>query len=215
MRLTILFPVIFALAKAQGQGQPAGAKEAVSALERRIADHQTRATAIAECASDLNRCESWLLAIAAKPPGEFDVGEDSVAVGLADAFGALRMPAGIPFLIENITLTRDRRDQWRYVGLSDFELRLPAVGALIKIGAPAGEAVASHRRDPSTRAERFAATYVVSELAKAGAVMPSAPLFLAIIARDAGRERDLAGKGLESLKAREAGGRQGENPRPK
>ncbi len=101
MNVALIIPIMLSVAVASAWN--AGDR----ALARRLADPQTRESAVAEVVTLGNRKVPLLLSWTRKPPGGLNFMERwELDIGLADVFGQLKTEAAIPFLISHISMTR-------------------------------------------------------------------------------------------------------------
>ena len=116
-------------------------------------------------------------------------------VGLAEAFGGLRAPEAIPFLAENLLLSRTvNGNHWlkaEYV----IERRLPSVGALIAIGPRAAEYLIGRMQLFTDPEERARAVFVIARVADD----PSEPFLRATATSGSSLERRYALRGLARI----------------
>jgi hypothetical protein len=125
------------------------------------------------------------------PPTNVDQYE--LRIGLADAFGRLKVREAIPFLIRNINLQR-----WHHVNtwMKTAEVvqeRMPAVAALILLGHDASKAIIrDYLSIPA--ADRLPAIFAVARIQD-----PDSRDFLATVRAQASLERYWADQGLKAL----------------
>lgn len=161
-------------------------------LAFQLANRETRQSAVTKVvASGANRAP-FLLSWTRHPP----VGVDryQLNIGLADAFGALGTKEAIPFLIENISLSR-----WGEVNIwlkkdSVIEENLPAVAALIKMGPAASSALIRAASKPMLAEDRLPLIFVISRVKD-----PEARGFLVTAMGEANIEHYWAEEGLKLL----------------
>jgi hypothetical protein len=106
-------------------------------LPRLLANEADRQSAISFVAASRAERLPLLLNLAKSPP--LDVDEHDLYVGLADAFGALKVTEAVPFLLRNITLRREvvvDLSPWLKIA-EVIEQAFPAAAALISIGPDA------------------------------------------------------------------------------
>ncbi|HWC99406.1 MAG TPA: hypothetical protein VG456_21755 [Candidatus Sulfopaludibacter sp.] len=94
-----------------------------------------------------------------------DVQLTTFDAGLADAFGALKVKEAIPFLTRNITIRRSPFTLPPWKTAETVMERLPAVAALIRIGADALKALIDAPYSPMDMDQRLARIFVVSRIA--------------------------------------------------
>jgi hypothetical protein len=165
------------------------------ALARRLANEADRKNAISFVAASKTRTVPLLLSLTKMSvPG---VDEHDLQVGLADAFGALKIREAIPFLLLNIDLRR-----WKYVDLKPWiktaeaiEYQCPAVAALISIGPDSSIAAMRASDQAMTPEDHLAIVFVVSRIRG----VPEAKPFLSAIIGHADIERSFAEEGIENV----------------
>ena len=182
------------MALAWGAASQGGASD--RALADSLANDTTRQAAIASIMASGSSKVPLLLSWARKPPRHvLGCGLDD---GLADAFGELKTKEAIPFLIKNIGMYRScgvSLGPW-LKGPAAIEWNLPAVGALVKIGADASKGVIAEFHDIAEE-NRMAAIFVVSQIKG----VPEAQVFLAAAVGRANGERYWAEEGIKLLDA--------------
>jgi hypothetical protein len=119
-------------------------------------------------------------------------------VGLADVFGTLKTAEAIPFLIKNISLDRTRAVNTWLKTPEIIEERLPAVGALVKIGPEACKALIRATWKPMLHEDRLAAIFAVSRITSQYKI-PEAREFLSSVLASATLERYTAEEGLRNF----------------
>ena len=120
-------------------------------------------------------------------------------VGLADAFGALRAPEAVPFLVDNLLLSRTINGNHWMKSERVIERRLPAVGALVAIGPRASEYLIARFQSISDPEARARAVFVVARIADGA----SEPFLKALAAAGTnGLEKRYAQRGLASVAAK-------------
>ena len=134
-------------------------------MARLLSNQDTRQSAVDMIAAAGQRYVPMLLSWTRQPPADLD--QNELKVGLADALGRLRTAGAIPFLIENISLRRDRAFDLRPWTKTPavIEESFPAVMALIRIGPAAAEAVIGAYDRLTTPDGRLAAIFVVTHVA--------------------------------------------------
>jgi len=166
-------------------------------LARMLSDGRTREAAVASIvAAGAARVPS-LLSWTRTPPRGVDRTE--LYVGMAEAFGALRTKEAIPFLVQHISIEPwiSSPDVWAKP--SDvMEERLPAVGALIRIGPEAAKAILSRAWDSMGYNDRLAALVVLSRVGEG----PEARRFILAALGEANLERERAQEALTVLDKR-------------
>jgi len=132
-----------------------------------------------------------LLSLAKTSPP--DVDEHDLYVGLAYAFGALKVTEAIPFLLRRISIRTDELIDLRpWLKTPDvIQSSFPAVAALISIGPEASRAAMLAYAQPMTPEERLATVFVVSQIPG----VPEARSFLARVVGQANIERYFAQEG--------------------
>lgn len=130
-------------------------------LAERLADADTRKAAIVEIESSDAAVREQLLRWAVNPPPGVD--RRGLKIGLADAFGAVRLPASIPFLIANIGLKRWTDMNTWLKNEAVIEERMPCVRALIQMGPESATALAKAWPELEDE-ERTAALFVMSRV---------------------------------------------------
>jgi len=164
-------------------------------LPRLLASEGGRQTAISFVNSSRAERVPFLLELARSPPPEVD--EHDLRVGLANAFGALKITEAVPFLLRNITLRRD-------VGIDlapwiktpgAIKVSYPAVAALIEIGPDASRAAVRTYDQALTSEERLAIVFVVSQITG----VPEAKPFLSKVLFHAELERLFAQEGIKTM----------------
>ena len=171
-------------------------KEDGDDLAQRLASEDLRAKAVASVVASGGAVEGLLLKWADNPPAA--VNEYKLAIGLADAFGALKTKSAIPFLIRNISIDRTPLGNTWLKSAEVLEDRLASVSALIRIGPDAVLAVIRAYGGRMTVEDRFAAIFVISRLQEA----PEAKTFLTNVVGQANLERYWAEDGLKRIEAR-------------
>jgi len=148
------------------------------ALARELSDSRTRSTAVEEILASHGRVLPLLLSWAAAPPS--DVNSYELAIGLADVFGGLKTREAIPFLIRNLGLNRDQRVNLWLKAPEVIERGLPAVAALVNIGAEAASALIRAYWEPMLAEDRPAAIFAITRIVKvlSPTAVPEAPAFL-------------------------------------
>jgi len=162
-------------------------------LPRLLANEADRPRAISFVAASRVERVPLLLDLAKTSPP--DVDEHDLHVGLADAFGALKVTESIPFLLRNLTLRRDSvvdLRPWLKTG-EVIERSFPAVAALISIGPDASKAAMRAYDQAMKPEERLAAVFVVSQIRG----VPEARSFLSTVASRADIERFFAQQGMK------------------
>ena len=188
--LVILFVLTGAVASARHASD--------QALARRLADPNTRESAVAEVVSSGNRKVPLLLSWTRKPPAGIGNSYEQyqLYVGLADVFGELRTEAAIPFLIKYIGIDRTPMGNSWMKTPNVVEHRMAAVKALMRIGKVASLAVIQASSDGHmTGEDRLAAIYVVSSVRD----VPEARIFLYEALGEANLQRHWAEDGISSL----------------
>lgn len=165
-------------------------------LARQLATEATRQHAVAVVVKSAQAKTPLLLLWTRQPPPYLD--QHELFVGLADAFGQLREKAAIPFLIANISIQR-----WRDVNTwlktpAIIEHRMPAIGALVRIGADASHALIDRYAEPMTNEDRLACIFVVARIGD-----PEAQLFLQSVVAQAKMDRYWAEYGIEHVEDKE------------
>ena len=160
-----------------------------------LASKSERQKAIAFVAASRTSRVPLLLSLAKAVPPNVD--EHELQVGLADAFGALKVTEAIPFLLRHIALRREALVDLRpWLKTADvIELSFPSVTALISIGPDASVAAMRAYDQATTPEERLAIVFVVSRI---GGV-PAAKPFLSHVVGRADLERYFAQEGLKAL----------------
>jgi hypothetical protein len=168
------------------------------------ADEGTRDAAIRSVVASRQPTVRSLLTLAHEPPAQFGLWEQArLATSLADIFGELRAPEAIPFLVEKISIENlpwPSPDIWTKPH-DVIIARMPAVRALIRIGAPAAAAIMKGP-EPCEFTSRMAGTLVVSRIAQTMRNPQEAVLFLKDRRAGASMELQLAEEGLKSLNAK-------------
>jgi hypothetical protein len=170
-------------------------------LAHDLADKNTRAKTVAEIVASGDSAVPFLLDLAETPPTDVDKYE--LAVGLAEAFGQLRTPRAIPFLLKNLGLNPQNRVNVWLKTPEIIEQTLPAVAALERIGPAAAKALISAYWEPMLAEDRPAAVFVVTRIIEAhpGSV-PEARGFLQAVSVELRLEARWAGEGLQFLDQR-------------
>ncbi len=159
-------------------------------LAHLLADPTTRQDAVSKIVASGTARIPLLLSWAQAPPAHLDVYQ--LRIGLADAFGGLRAKEAIPFLIQNISLSRTSKvDTWMKTA-QVIEDEMPAVGALIRIGPAASRAIVRSFEAPMRQGDRLPAIFVVSQIRD-----PDARAFLSSELGEANVERYWAEEGLK------------------
>ncbi len=164
-------------------------------LPRLLANEADRQSAISFVAASRAERLPLLLNLAKTPP--VDVDEHDLYVGLADAFGALKVTEAVPFLLRNIALRRDivfDLRPWLKTAKA-IEGAFPAAAALISIGPDASRAVMEAYDQAMKPEERLAAVFVVSRIGD----VPEARSFLSTVASRANLERYFAQEGMKDV----------------
>lgn len=168
------------------------------------ADEGTRHAAIRSVVSSRQPTVRSLLTLARDPPAQFGLWEQArLAASLADIFGELRAREAIPFLVEKI-LIEDGPLTSPNIWTKPPEViieRMPAVRALIRIGAPAAAAIMKGP-EPCEFTSRMAGTLVVSRIAQTMRDPQEAVLFLQIRRNGAFMEAQMAEDGLKALSSK-------------
>jgi len=164
-------------------------------LSRLLANEGGREKAISFVAS--SRAERIPLLLNLTKTAPPDVDEHDLHVGLADAFGALKVTDAIPFLLLNITLRRDAFIDLRpwFKTTQAIEQSFPSVAALILIGPTASRAAMRAYDQATTPEERLAIVFVVSRIRS----VPEAKNFLSTVAGRADLERSFAQEGMKTV----------------
>jgi hypothetical protein len=187
MNLSVLLTVVGTIACVPVAAQVTSDQE----LARQLANESTRQDAVDKIAASGADRVPVLLSWTRMPPAQVNIYQ--LYVGLADVFGRLRTREAIPFLIENISLRRGiEAPPWTKMP-QVVEDRLPAVGALIRIGPDASMALIRTSWETARAEERLAAIFVVSQVKD----VPEARGFLVAILGEANLERFWAEEGLK------------------
>ena len=161
-------------------------------LAQLLSNDTTRKAGVAAATASGNERLSVLLSWTRKPPPS--VNKYELDIGLADVFGQMRAKEAIPFLIENISLNRwVGADPWMKTS-KVIEERLPAVGALVRIGPDASKALVRAYWGPMSAKDRAAAIFTVARIRA-----PEARDFLSQVMMQADFERSLVVRGLKEL----------------
>lgn len=176
-------------------GRALGQSHDEMALARRLANEADRKNAISFVAAAKVRAVPLLLNLTKMSvPG---VDEHDLQVGLADAFGSLKIREAIPFLLLNINLRRPK-----YIDLEPWiktaeaiEQLCPAVAALISIGPDSSIAAMRAVNQAMTPEEHLAIVFVVSQIRG----VPEAKPFLSAIIGRADIERSFAEEGIGNV----------------
>jgi HEAT repeat protein len=159
-------------------------------LARILAQHNTRQAAVSRIAASGGKELPLLLTWAATPPPDID--RSQLFVGIADAFGQLKAKQAIPFLIQNISLTRYLESDMWMKSPGVIEDRLPAAAALIRIGPEGAKALIHAFWQPMSAQDRRAAIFTISQIGG-----PDARSFLNQVLQETDFERYLAERGLK------------------
>lgn len=100
-----------------------------------------------------------LIELSKNPPAS--INRQEFDIGLAQAFGRLATPEGIPFLLKKLTLQRGLYRGLTANGRMAVVLQYPAVGALIEIGQPALHPIAERLSSSTTSEERHLAIIII------------------------------------------------------
>jgi hypothetical protein len=138
------------------------AQESDLALAERLAEPNARQAAVAEIVARGNDGEALLLSWAQDPP----LKQRSVQLyaGMADAFAVFKTKAAIPFLVKNISVPRGNLPVDWSRAAEPIENRLPAVAALIRIGADSVPALIQAGYQPATPWQYIAIVFAVSRI---------------------------------------------------
>jgi hypothetical protein len=168
---------------------------AASNLSRLLTNEANREKAISFVASSRAERIPLLLNLTKTAPRGID--EHDLHVGLADAFGALKVTDAIPFLLLNITLRRDA-----FIDLRPWlktaqatEQSFPSVAALISMGPTSSRAAMRAYDQATTPEERLAIVFVVSRIRS----VPEARAFLSAVVGRADLERSFAQEGMKTV----------------
>jgi len=162
-------------------------------LARMLAHTRSRDGAVASLVASGKGKIPILLSWADKPP--VGINDYELDIGLAVAFGRMRVKEAIPFLIKNIGLnTFPFTDVWTRTPTA-IEERLPAVLALIQIGPEASRAVIDAYPKYTAGMDRLAAIFVVSRIPG----VPDARAFLVGVLGQSNQEHYHAEEGLRFL----------------
>lgn len=132
----------------------------------------------------------WLLRWTEVPPP--GINRLDLDRGLIEAFGALRVEKGIPFLIRSISFGPPTPVWGHTAGAIIAES--PAIGALLRIGRPASAALMKAYSQPLTPEDRLAIVFALAQLQD-----PSAKEFLVQARGQACEEVYRAAQGLKLL----------------
>jgi hypothetical protein len=168
-------------------------------LARALSDPAAREQAVASLVAAGAARVPLLLRWTASPPDNVDAYE--LKIGLADAFGALRLREAVPFLVKNISIDRSGLGNTWLKSPEAVEGRLAAAAALIRIGPDAVPAIFLASARPTTPKDRLATIFVISRMAD----FPGKRNFLLVAAGQANLERAWAETGLSQF----------DSPRPK
>lgn len=163
-------------------------------LARSLATPELRDAAVESIAASRGKDLPLLLAWGEKPPSGVD--PIGLNIGLAEAFGRLRAPEGVLFLIRNISLDASGLSQTNTWMKADsvVEARLPAMMALIAIGPDASNALLAVPWDNLGSQEQMPALYAICKIAD-----PGARGFLMSFHAADGREARLVQEGLRMM----------------
>jgi hypothetical protein len=163
-------PIAALMSCARAASQVYGEHELASMLAR----ERTRRRAIAEIRDSGGAKIPLLLSWALTPPA--DVDGDDLKVGLADAFGQLKVSKAIPFLIGNICLRRSVVDLQPWLKVDSVILRsFPSIAALIEIGPDASRELMKALKEPMRPEDRLAAIFVISHISDVPEALPFLP----------------------------------------
>lgn len=167
--------------------------KAYEELARRLADVVYRREAVAQIVAAPSLYVPVLLSWSKNPPS--GVPQVELYFGMAQVFGELKTKEAIPFLIKNISVRPilANGNTWMKAAPT-IEARLPAVGALIKIGPDASKALIQAYSQLMTAEDRLAAIFAVSRIGD-----PAARDFLRIAVAMTSNERYWAEEGLKVL----------------
>ena len=160
------------------------------ALARQLATESERQEAVEKIATSEQGKIPLLLAWTHTPPT--GVQRTELYIGLANVFGRLRATEAIPFLIANISLHKEFEEPPWLKAAKVIQERLPAVGALVKIGPDASRAIIGTSWEHATKEDRLAAVFTVSQIKG----VPEARGFSASALGEANTEKYWAEKGL-------------------
>jgi len=141
--------------------------------------------------------------LARTPPPDLNEFEQYIfRISLAEIFGQLKTKDAIPFLISNISL-----HPFPFISPNIWlkapaviEERMPAVGALIKIGPAAFDALIHLPRGPETSEDRLATIFVISRIAPAikdAKALDEARTFLRVALGEVNMQRFWTEEGLK------------------
>jgi hypothetical protein len=164
-------------------------------LARLLASEEGREDAIAFVSASPNDRIPLLLELTKRSGADAD-GHD-LLVGLADAFGKLKVERAIPFLLKNLTLPRDQFIDLKPWMKTDYVIvqAFPSIAAMISIGPDASRAIMHAYGQAMTNEDRLASIFVVAHIPG----VPEAKIFLRRVSLQASQERFFAQEGLTRL----------------
>ncbi len=154
----------------------------------------TRKEGVSRAVSTREHSVPVLLQWTKDPPAIVDKHE--LFIGMADVFGELKVKEAIPFLVQNILMQR-----WMEANIwmktdKVLQERLPAAGALVRIGPDATFAILE-RYSEFGADERAAAIFTIAQIED-----PRAREFLMEVTRQAALERYWSEQGLKRMGAK-------------
>jgi hypothetical protein len=164
-------------------------------LARLLATPGSREAAIDAIRNSASDKIPLLLSWTTTSPRGIGVSREALYIGLADAFGTLKISAAIPFLIKYISLTRtmSRPNIW-WKSEEAILTEFPAMHALVQMGTIASDAIIKTQWVGRSSEERLLAIFAVAQIAD-----PGARDFLARALGEAKTQQDWASEGLRRV----------------
>ena len=164
-------------------------------LARLLAAPTSRDTAINALRNSASDRIPLLLSWTTATPRGLGISQEELYIGLADAFGALKVSSAIPFLIKYIGLTRSmtRPNIW-WKSEEAISSEFPAVHALIQMGTVASKAIVNTSWVGRSNGDRLCALFVLAQIAD-----PDTRDFVTTASRQAELQQYWASEGLRRM----------------